>query len=44
MTRWFCCLGAFGQRWCVIDTLARCKVRWICDRHDAAIVRRIQQI
>jgi len=25
--------------WCILDQLTRCKIRAICDRHDAAIIR-----
>ena len=23
--------------WCLLDNLLACRVRWVCDRHDAAI-------
>lgn len=25
--------------WCLLDDLLRCRVRWICDRHDNWIIR-----
>lgn len=34
---WFCC--GWWSPWCVLDVFTRCKVRWICKKHDAALNR-----
>lgn len=32
----FCC---GPNLWCVLDTVTRCKSRWLCNRHDLEITR-----
>ena len=38
--RWFC---NCRHPWCWLDALLLCKVRWVCDKHDAYITRGIDE-
>lgn len=34
----FCCYGiGWESRWCLLDLITKCKVRWICNHHDKVI-------
>ena len=34
---WFCC--GWWSPWCVLDVVTRCKLQWVCNRHDLEITR-----
>jgi hypothetical protein len=40
---WFMCNG-WRSPWCVLDILLRCKVPYVCKRHDAEQVKAFNRV
>lgn len=35
-TLWWLCCG-WSSPWCMLDAILRCRVKWVCRKHDQAI-------